>query len=353
MGVKVTNNAYGYLANSLTDIGTLLTLQSGQGARFPAVNTTDAPPTWFYATLIDSSNNREIVKCTVHSAANDVFATIQRGQDGTTARAWDVGTVGGILVEIRPTAAAMGDKLDADQKDASGGVAGLTLFKIGFMNALGTFKSFFTNANTTARTYTFQDKDGTIAHLSDVVDIATATHTTATAQPMDDADEVGFWSAATGLWAKIVWANIKATLKAYFDTIYQATLGYVPANKAGDTFTGALVAGAGLTVTGAIVASGDITAYSDEILKNNWRPVATDFVTRLALVKSGVYDRTDVDLTQVGVSAQSLQDLMPEAIITSVSGLLSVAYGQAALAACVELAKEAVALRGEVERLKS
>lgn len=54
------------------------------------------------------------------------------------------------------------------QRDTTGGVAGLTLFKINFKNALNTFTSFFTNANTAARTYTFQDKDGTIADLSDI-----------------------------------------------------------------------------------------------------------------------------------------------------------------------------------------
>ena len=53
-------------------------------------------------------------------------------------------------------------------KDISGGFAGLTLFKINFKNAANTFTSFFTNTNTAARTYTFPDKDGTVAMLSDV-----------------------------------------------------------------------------------------------------------------------------------------------------------------------------------------
>jgi hypothetical protein len=53
-------------------------------------------------------------------------------------------------------------------KDGSGGIPGLTAFKINFMNALGTFKSFFTNANTMARTYTFQDRSGTIADDTDL-----------------------------------------------------------------------------------------------------------------------------------------------------------------------------------------
>jgi len=53
-------------------------------------------------------------------------------------------------------------------KDASGGYAGLTLFQINFKNALNTITSFFTNANTVARTYTFQDRDGTIADNTDL-----------------------------------------------------------------------------------------------------------------------------------------------------------------------------------------
>lgn len=63
---------------------------------------------------------------------------------------------------------------DVANKDASGGYAGLTLFKINFKNALNTFTSFLTNANTAARTYTFQDRDGTIANT----DSETLTNTT-------------------------------------------------------------------------------------------------------------------------------------------------------------------------------
>jgi len=53
-------------------------------------------------------------------------------------------------------------------KDATGGYAGLTLFKINFKNVLNTFTSFFTNSNTAARTYTFQDRNGTIADNTDL-----------------------------------------------------------------------------------------------------------------------------------------------------------------------------------------
>lgn len=64
------------------------------------------------------------------------------------------------------------------QKDASGGYVGLTLFKINFKNALNTITSWFTNANTVARTYTFQDRDGTIADNTDITGAkARANHT--------------------------------------------------------------------------------------------------------------------------------------------------------------------------------
>jgi hypothetical protein len=53
-------------------------------------------------------------------------------------------------------------------KDATGGYAGLTLFKINFKNAANTFTSFFTNSNSAARTYTFQDRNGTIADDTDL-----------------------------------------------------------------------------------------------------------------------------------------------------------------------------------------
>lgn len=59
-------------------------------------------------------------------------------------------------------------------KDATGGYVGLTLFKINFKNAANTFTSFFTNTNSAARTYTFQNRDGTI---TDDTDLATKQNT--------------------------------------------------------------------------------------------------------------------------------------------------------------------------------
>ncbi|NBW14124.1 MAG: hypothetical protein EBR82_39615 [Caulobacteraceae bacterium] len=59
-------------------------------------------------------------------------------------------------------------------------------------------------------------------------------------------------SAAAGGLKKLSWANLKATAKTYFDTIYQAALGFTPVNKAGDTSVGSLNLGSN-TLTAATI----------------------------------------------------------------------------------------------------
>ncbi len=93
MGIKLTNNAFATLAASINSSATSITLTTGQGARFPTLSAGD----YFYATLIDTSNNLEIVKCTARST--DVL-TVVRGQESTTARAYNTGD----RIEIRVTA---------------------------------------------------------------------------------------------------------------------------------------------------------------------------------------------------------------------------------------------------------
>lgn len=72
---------------------------------------------------------------------------------------------------------SLGLKEATANKNASGGYAGLTLFKINFRNAANTFTNFFTNATTAARTYTFPDKDGTVAMTSDITGTNSGTNT--------------------------------------------------------------------------------------------------------------------------------------------------------------------------------
>lgn len=104
MGLKVTNNAYAVLNASITSSATTIVLVAGQGARFPTLSAGD----YFYATLIDTSNNLEIVKVTARSTDT---LTVVRGQDNTTARAYATND----RFELRPTAALFNEKANANE----------------------------------------------------------------------------------------------------------------------------------------------------------------------------------------------------------------------------------------------
>jgi hypothetical protein len=94
MGLKVTNNAFGTLNAGINSSVTTIVLSAGEGARFPTLTASD----YFYATLIDTSNNLEIVKVTARSTDT---MTVVRAQDNTTARAFSTND----RFELRPTAA--------------------------------------------------------------------------------------------------------------------------------------------------------------------------------------------------------------------------------------------------------
>lgn len=98
-------------------------------------------------------------------------------------------------------------------------------------------------------------------------------------------------------------------------------------------------------------SAGNVTAYSDERFKRDWTALPNNFVERLAAVKSGIYTRIDNELRQVGVGAQSLQQLMPEAVVGN--DVLSVAYGNAALVSAVELAKRVVEQEDRIRKLEA
>ena len=104
--------------------------------------------------------------------------------------------------------------------------------------------------------------------------------------------------------------------------------------------------------TGALTAV-SVVSSSDERLKTNWAGVGLDFVSCLAEVKHGTFERISSGNREVGVTAQSLQKVIPEAVIADENGFLSVNYGGAALVAVVELAKMVQELRAEIAQLKA
>lgn len=108
MGIKFSNNGHSTLAASITSSGTSITVASGHGSRFPSLAAGD----YFYATLIDASNNLEIVKCTARSS--DVL-TVTRGAESTTARAYAIGD----RIELRVTAAGLDEAAQIYDKDST------------------------------------------------------------------------------------------------------------------------------------------------------------------------------------------------------------------------------------------
>lgn len=110
MAVLHKNNARSTLAAGITNVATSFSVAAGQGALFPNPGAGE----FFYATLVDASNNIEIVKVTARSTDT---MTVVRAQDGTSARAYSLGD----KFENRITAAALANKLD---KDTGGTVSG-------------------------------------------------------------------------------------------------------------------------------------------------------------------------------------------------------------------------------------
>ena len=98
MSIKFANNAHSTLASGINTSATSITVASGHGARFPSL----AGAEFFFATLIDSSNNLEIVKVTARST--DVL-TVTRAQESTSAASFSSGD----RIELRITAAGLGE----------------------------------------------------------------------------------------------------------------------------------------------------------------------------------------------------------------------------------------------------
>jgi len=124
------------------------------------------------------------------------------------------------------------------------------------------------------------------------------------------------------------------------------------------TRTATLLDGSGNTsFPGSVTAGGDVTAYSDERVKENIKPIeaALDKVLQLEGVS---YNRTDIEdkSEKIGVIAQATQKVIPQVVHETEDGLLSVAYGNMAglfIEAIKEQQKQIELLKAEIEQLKS
>lgn len=118
MGLLLKNNARSTLSASISATDNTIRVRVGHGDRFPLPRATGD---WFPVTLEDESGNIEILQAT---ARNGDVITVQRGAEGTQARAF----IAGDAVELRLTAAAV---LAAQ---SGGGTDGIPLVSISDAN---------------------------------------------------------------------------------------------------------------------------------------------------------------------------------------------------------------------------
>lgn len=103
MGVTLANNAVSTLAASITDDATTISIRGADAGKFPVL----AADEWSPATIIDAANNMEIVKIVARAAA---VLTVERAQEGTTAKAFPAGA----RIDVRMTAGAFAALADRD-----------------------------------------------------------------------------------------------------------------------------------------------------------------------------------------------------------------------------------------------
>lgn len=84
-----------------------------------------------------------------------------------------------------------------------------------------------------------------------------------------------------------------------------SALGYTPANKAGDSFTG------NISVSGSVTATGDITAYSDARLKADVETI-TGALDRVRKLRGVTFSRRETGNRGVGLIAQEGHPLCPK-----------------------------------------
>jgi hypothetical protein len=89
MTQKFANAARAYLASSISDSATTVTIDGG-GSLFPAITSPE-----FSRAVLQDANGIEVVLITAHTAGSDSF-TVTRAQEGTTARSFAANSVFGL-----------------------------------------------------------------------------------------------------------------------------------------------------------------------------------------------------------------------------------------------------------------
>lgn len=436
MGILFANDASSTLQTGVTSGATQIVVATADAGLFPS----PSGGSYFLATVVDSSGNMEIMKCTARSGNT---LTVARGQEGTTAFAFAVGAI----VDLRLTKGTMealtqvtGESLPTHNHTASQ-ITNLSATTVPFtpvgniastsvqaaiaeldaekanVSALASYAqlsgpTFTGNVQLSLANPTLIINKAASGQSNDIqgktngvlrwaMNLGNSSAESANSGShfqihrysdagsfLDTAVTIERDSGQTWLYGNVILhkpagshaifavnSNSAATTEHPFLVLRKngadrlqlaadsANVGFINYSAVGTNAKHQFLTNTGggdsvkLTIAnnGDVTASGNLSGYSDERLKKDWKSLPDDFLKRLAAVKMGTYTRIDTKARQVGVGAQSLRDVLPEAVLDGMTSEepLSVAYGNAALAAAVALAQEVVALRARIETLEA
>ena len=114
---------------------------------------------------------------------------------------------------------------------------------------------------------------------------------------------------------------------------------------------GNILAQANITANGSIFAAGNVTAFSDRRLKENIKPI-DNVIDRIKKLNGVTYTRNDLEdkeRTHTGLIAQDVQQAMPESVVETEDGILTVDY-QSLVGLLTETIKN---LNARIEKLEN
>lgn len=322
-GTPTTVSGYG-----ITDAATLTGTQT-------LINKTVTDATFTIQDDVDNTKKAQFQASSIATATTRTYTLPD--VDGTLITNQEY-TANDVLTKIK-TVDGAGSGLDADLLD------GLSLAQIGA--PVWPSIPFITDAGVTevGRYIDFHASSAEGQDYTVRLDAGSSTSARVLSLPINGGALIS--SGGTNVVSNTMLAQITAAGKVSNSATTATNLNTSSAIVARDA-SGAFAAGA-VTVT-SLTATGDITAYSDERLKSEWQALPNDFIEKVAQVKCGIFERTDIDLRQAGTSAQDWMEVLPEVVTMADDGLLSLAYGNAALVTVIELCKRIVQLE---ERLKA
>lgn len=327
--ILFSNNASSLLAATITDSDTVIQVKAGLGALFPS----PSGGQYFVIALTNASGDLEICHCTSRSTDN---LTVTRAQEGTVAQAW---TVDVARVELRVTKGQMEAFLQRTGDVMSGD---LDMDGNNLVDAVLTGSTVITGGQTVGTSIrgALNDTSNEIVVPGDgsrptIGGSAIALSSEILAWALD-ANVVHDTGNETVAGVKTFSSAIVASAGVHADAGTAANPGYAFDD---DTDTGMFRRGAAdigwacagvermfLTDAGDLTCDGDVTGTSDRRLKKNLRPI-TNALDKVMQLNGYTFERIGSDDRRVGVIAQEVEQVLPEAVRRKPDGYRTVAYG--------------------------